>query len=60
MSPEDTALWTDAIFGEQHRGVDFAVPLGTVLMAPAMNTVMWNKPIVRQHVAELRDRITAK
>jgi phosphopantothenoylcysteine decarboxylase/phosphopantothenate--cysteine ligase len=29
-------------------------PSKPVIMAPAMNTVMWNKAIVRQHVAELR------
>ncbi len=29
-------------------------PSKPIIMAPAMNTVMWNKPIVRKHVAELR------
>lgn len=35
---------TDAIFGEQHRGVDFTVPVGTVLMAPAAGTVLHAGP----------------
>jgi phosphopantothenoylcysteine decarboxylase/phosphopantothenate--cysteine ligase len=29
-------------------------PSKPVFIAPAMNTVMWNKPIVQQHVATLR------
>lgn len=36
---------TDAVFGEQHRGVDFAVPLGTVVMAPAAGTVLLAGPL---------------
>lgn len=36
---------TDAIFGEQHRGVDFAVPLGTVVMAPAAGAVLFAGPL---------------
>lgn len=27
-----------------------------VVLAPAMNTVMWDKPIVQQHLASLRER----
>ena len=27
-----------------------------IWVAPAMNTVMWNKPIVQQHVGTLRDQ----
>jgi len=29
-------------------------PSKRVVLAPAMNTVMWNKPIVQQHLATLR------
>ena len=36
---------TDAVFGEQHRGVDFAVPVGTVVMAPAAGTVLYAGPL---------------
>jgi murein DD-endopeptidase MepM/ murein hydrolase activator NlpD len=36
---------TDAVFGEQHRGVDFAVPVGTVVMAPAAGTVLHAGPL---------------
>jgi murein DD-endopeptidase MepM/ murein hydrolase activator NlpD len=36
---------TDAVFGEQHRGVDFAVPAGTVLMAPAAGAVLHAGPL---------------
>jgi len=30
-------------------------PTKRVVIAPAMNTVMWNKPIVQRHVTTLRD-----
>jgi len=36
---------TDAIWGEQHRGADFAVPPGTAVMAPAAGTVLFAGPL---------------
>jgi hypothetical protein len=32
---------TDGIFGEQHRGLDYDVPLGTVVQAPAAGYVLF-------------------
>ncbi|MFI5183288.1 MAG: murein hydrolase activator EnvC family protein [Vicinamibacteria bacterium] len=32
---------TDAIFGEYHRGLDFEVPVGTLVQAPAAGTVLF-------------------
>jgi murein DD-endopeptidase MepM/ murein hydrolase activator NlpD len=36
---------TDAIWGEQHRGVDFEVPRGTAVMTPARGTVLFAGPL---------------
>jgi murein DD-endopeptidase MepM/ murein hydrolase activator NlpD len=36
---------TDAIWGEQHRGVDFDVPRGTAVMAPTRGTVLFAGPL---------------
>lgn len=35
----------DATFGEEHRGLDFDVPLGTVVMAPAAGSVLYAGPL---------------
>ena len=35
----------DATFGEEHRGLDFEVPLGTVVMAPAAGSVLYAGPL---------------
>lgn len=36
---------TDAIHGEQHRGADYEVPVGTVVMAPGAGTVLFAGPL---------------
>jgi murein DD-endopeptidase MepM/ murein hydrolase activator NlpD len=36
---------TDAIHGEYHRGVDYPVPVGTILYAPAAGTVQLSGPL---------------
>ena len=36
----------DATFGDEHRGLDYEVPLGTVVMAPAGGTVLFAGPMV--------------
>jgi murein DD-endopeptidase MepM/ murein hydrolase activator NlpD len=35
----------DAVYGERHRGVDFEVPPGTVVMAPGAGTVLLAGPL---------------
>jgi murein DD-endopeptidase MepM/ murein hydrolase activator NlpD len=35
----------DATFGDEHRGLDYEVPLGTVVMAPAGGTVLFAGPM---------------
>ena len=37
--------WMDAVYGAQHRGVDFDVPPGTVVMAPGAGTVLFAGPL---------------
>ncbi len=41
-SPVETML--DGMYGEEHRGLDYEVPLGTVVMAPAAGTVLFAGP----------------
>ena len=36
---------TDSIFGEYHRGLDYPVPSGTTVMAPAAGTVQLSGPL---------------
>ena len=36
----------DATFGDEHRGLDYEVPIGTVVMAPAGGTVLFAGPMV--------------
>ena len=36
---------TDSIHGEYHRGLDYAVPVGTVVQAPAAATVLLARPL---------------
>jgi murein DD-endopeptidase MepM/ murein hydrolase activator NlpD len=42
--PSVEALF-DATFGDQHRGLDYEVPPGTVVMAPAAGTVLFAGPL---------------
>ena len=42
-SPVESML--DATWGEQHRGADYEVPPGTVVMAPAGGTVLFAGPL---------------
>jgi murein DD-endopeptidase MepM/ murein hydrolase activator NlpD len=41
-SPVESML--DGMYGEEHRGLDYAVPPGTVVMAPAEGTVLFAGP----------------
>jgi hypothetical protein len=36
----------DATYGDEHRGIDYPVPVGTVVMAPAAGTVLFAGPMV--------------
>jgi murein DD-endopeptidase MepM/ murein hydrolase activator NlpD len=36
---------TDSVWGEYHRGMDYAVPAGTVVQAPAAGTVLMAAPL---------------
>jgi len=41
----DVASRTDALQGERHRGLDYAVPVGTLVRAPAAGTVLHAGPL---------------
>jgi murein DD-endopeptidase MepM/ murein hydrolase activator NlpD len=42
-SPVETLI--DATYADEHRGLDFEVPTGTVVMAPAAGTVLYAGPL---------------
>lgn len=52
--PEVEPLF-DATFGDEHRGLDFEVPLGTVVMAPAGGTVLFAGPLTLGGLAVVID-----
>jgi murein DD-endopeptidase MepM/ murein hydrolase activator NlpD len=43
-SPVESRI--DALYGEQHRGLDYAVPVGTEVRSPAAATVLFAGPLV--------------
>ena len=51
FQPEQAKRYTQR--GEQHRSNGYA-EFRTVLIAPAMNTTMWENPAMRRNVARLR------
>jgi murein DD-endopeptidase MepM/ murein hydrolase activator NlpD len=42
----DVESRTDALQGDRHRGLDYAVPVGTLVRAPAAGTVLHAGPLI--------------